>query len=69
MVGAKHRLRPRTAQTKLAVPLGTRWVLERTNSWLSNFGQLCRNNDHHIGRRLVALARTVALIIAIKLIR
>lgn len=27
-----------TADGKLPVPLGMRWPIERTNSWLSNFG-------------------------------
>jgi hypothetical protein len=26
-------------------PMGMRWPVERTNSWLSNFGQLRRNTD------------------------
>ena len=29
--------------TKLPTPLGMRWTVERTNSWLSNYGQLRRN--------------------------
>ena len=29
-----------TAAAKKLVPLGMRWPVERTNSWLSNFGQL-----------------------------
>ena len=33
------------AQTATPVPLGQRWAIERTNSWLSNFGQLRRNTD------------------------
>ena len=32
-----------TAEMKLPVPLGMRWPIERTNSWLSNFGQMRRN--------------------------
>lgn len=36
---AGRRRRPRT------VPLGLRWSVERTNSWLSNFGQLRRSTD------------------------
>jgi hypothetical protein len=34
------------------VPLGMRWPVERTNSWLSNFGQLRRNTDRFVHRRL-----------------
>ena len=43
-----------------------RWTVERTNSWLSNYGQLRRNTDRRIQHRLTQLA--VVLIIAIKLI-
>jgi len=58
-----------TAETKLAVPLGMRWPIERTNSWLSNFGQLRRNTDRHTHHRLAQLALAIALIITIKLIK
>ncbi|WP_419923422.1 hypothetical protein [Candidatus Poriferisodalis sp.] len=49
-------------------PLGLRWRVERTNSWLSNYGQLRRNTDRNPEHRLAQLALAVALIIAIKLI-
>ena len=52
----------------LAVPLGMRWKVERTNSWLSNYGQLRRNTDRKPRHRLAQLALAVALIITIKLI-
>ena len=32
--------------------LGLRWAVERTNSWLSNFGQLRRNTDRRAVHRL-----------------
>ena len=51
------------------VPLGMRWPVERTNSWLSNFGQLRRNTDRFIPHRLAQLALAVALIIAVKLVK
>src|SRR5438128_6363436 len=38
-----HPLARGTATGKKLVPLGMRWPIERTNSWLSNFGQLRRN--------------------------
>jgi hypothetical protein len=44
-----------------------RWPVERTNSWLSNFGQLRRNTDRRILQRLGQFALAVALIIVIKL--
>jgi len=50
------------------VPLGLRWPVERTNSWLSNFGQLRRNTDRRIMHRLAQLALAVAFIITVKLV-
>ncbi len=29
-------------------PMGLRWPVERTNSWLSNYGQLRRNTDRNL---------------------
>ena len=49
-------------------PLGLRWVVERTNSWLSNYGQIRRNTDRKPEHRLAQLALAVTLIIVIKLI-
>jgi len=57
-----------TAEGKLPVPLGMRWPIERTNSWLSNYGQLRRNTDRRIELRLAQLALAIALILTIKLI-
>ena len=51
-----------------AVPLGLRWTVERTNSWLSNYGQLRRNTDRRPEHRLAQLALAVTLIITVKLI-
>jgi transposase len=59
---------PGTATGRLAVPLGMRWPIERTNSWLSNFGQLRRNTDRRTHHRLAQLALAVVLLIAAKLI-
>ena len=54
------RLRPRgTATAKQLVPLGLRWPIERTNSWLSNFGQLRRNTDRRNIHRLAQLALAI----------
>ena len=64
------RRRPRgTAASNTAVPLGMRWAIERTNSWLSNFGQLRRNTDRKPRHRLAQLALAIALIITVKLIK
>ena len=61
------RKRPHgTATAKTTTPLGMRWPVERTNSWLSNFGQLRRNTDRCPQHRLARLA--LALLICAKLI-
>jgi hypothetical protein len=57
-----------TAKAKKTVPLGLRWPIERSNSWLSNFGQLRRNTDRSSVHRLAQLALAVALLLAAKLI-
>ena len=48
--------------------LGWRWIVERTNSWLSNHGQLRRNTDRrtdsrHAAPRLAATILTTAKLI------
>lgn len=55
-------------KVKKHVPLGMRWPIERTNSWLSNFGQLRRNTDRQARHRLAQLALAVTLLITAKLI-
>ena len=45
-----------TAVGKRRLPLGMRWPIERSNSWLSNFGQLRRNTDRFVAHRLAQLA-------------
>lgn len=57
-----------TADAKKLVPLGLRWPIERTNSWLSNFGQLRRNTDRFVIHRLAQLALAVVLLLTAKLI-
>lgn len=59
---------PGQGATKLPTPLGMRWTVERTNSWLSNYGQLRRNTDRYTHHRLAQLALAITLIITIKLI-
>jgi transposase len=64
------RCRPRgRARRTRAVPLGLRWPVERTNSWLTNFGQLRRNTDRHPDHRSAALELAIALIITVKLVK
>ncbi len=56
--------RPRgTAQSKQNQPMGLRWPVERTNSWLSNYGQLRRNTDRKPAHRLAQLALAVIFLI------
>jgi transposase len=62
--GPKH-----TRLKKRPVVLGQRWPIERTNSWLSNFGQLRRSTDRLSAHRAAALALAVVLIITIKLVK
>ena len=68
VICAKKRPRGQGNHTKLPTPLGMRWTVERTNSWLSNYGQLRRNTDRRTKHRLAQLALAIALIITIKLI-
>jgi transposase len=49
-------------------PMGLRWPVERTNSWLSNFGQMRRNTDRKPGHRLAQLALAIAMLLTAKLI-
>lgn len=64
---AKKRKRG-TAAAKINRPMGLRWPVERTNSWLSNFGQLRRNTDRKVVHRLAQLALAVAFLLTAKLI-
>jgi len=71
LVAGRQRRASRTTGTKrgtLRVPLGMRWPVERTNSWLSNYGGLRRNTDRKIAHRLAQLALAVTFLITAKLI-
>jgi hypothetical protein len=57
-----------TARVKKPLPLGMRWPVERTNSWLSNFGQLRRNTDRRVTHRLAQLALAIVVLLTAKLI-
>jgi hypothetical protein len=50
-------------------PMGLRWPVERTNSWLSNFGQLRRNTDRFSAHRMAQFALAVAPFITVKLVK
>ena len=68
VICAKKRPRGQANHTKLPTPLGMRWTVERTNSWLSNYGQLRRNTDRRTHHRLAQIALAIVFIITIKLI-
>ena len=48
--------------------LGLRWIVESTNSWLSNYGQLRRNTDRKPDCRHAALCLATTILITAKLI-
>jgi len=56
-------------QSNRRVGLGQRWPVERTNSWLSNYGQLRRNTDRFITHRLAQLALAITLLLTVKLVK
>ncbi|HZT65551.1 MAG TPA: IS5 family transposase [Acidimicrobiales bacterium] len=59
---------PKARQPAKRVPLGKRWAIERTNSWLSNYGQLRRNTDRKTIHRAAQLAFVVAILLIVKLL-
>ena len=69
VVRAPKRARDTARRRPKTVPLGMRWTIERTNSWLSNFGQLRRSTDRNTTARLGQFALAVALIITVKLFK
>lgn len=64
---AKKRKRGSKEQKK-DQPMGMRWPVERTNSWLSNFGQLRRNTDRKVEHRLAQFCLAVVCLLTAKLI-
>lgn len=60
------RNQPNTGRTKRS-PLKRRWIVERTNAWLTNFGQLRRNTDRKTSHRHDALNLAATILIAYKL--
>jgi transposase len=50
------------------VRLGLRWIVEATNSWWSNYGQLRRNTDRRTRHRHAALCFATTILIVGKLI-
>ena len=48
--------------------LGLRWVVEATNTWWSNYGQLRRNTDRRTRHRHAALCLATTILIVGKLL-
>jgi hypothetical protein len=48
--------------------LGLRWIVEATNSWLSNYGQLRRNTDRKSRHRHAALCLATTVLIVGRLL-
>ena len=65
---AKKRSPGSTQAPKKNLPMGLRWPVERTNSWLSNYGQLRRNTDRKPEHRLAQFALAIAVLLTAKLI-
>jgi transposase len=68
VVSSVRRDRTPVRRPRRRVPLGRRWVVERTNSWLSNYGQLRRNTDRKVAHRHAALAFVIAILLIAKLL-
>jgi hypothetical protein len=71
VITAKKRkpLSPTKKAAKQPVPMGMRWPVERTNSWMSNFGQLRRNTDRFVHHRIDQINLAIAAVITIKLFK
>ena len=65
---ARKRRRGQPTPSGQPLRLGLRWAVERTNSWLSNYGQLRRNTDRSTVHRLAQLALAITLLLTAKLI-
>ena len=50
------------------ITLGLRWIVEATNSWLSNYGRLRRNTDRKMRHRHAATCLAVTALIVGKLL-
>ena len=69
-IPSKRRVKKKRADRRAPhVSLGLRWPIERSNSWLTNFGQLRRSTDRKMVHRELALDVAVALIIIVKLVK
>jgi len=66
---SKKRKRGTTGGTKKNEPMGVRWPVERTNSWLSNLKQLRHNTDQKTSHRLAHLAPAIVSLLTAKLMQ
>lgn len=66
-INAIPRNQPGHGRVQL-VGFGRRWVIERTHSWFTNYGQLANNTDRRTEHRHAALCLATALLIAARLI-
>ena len=57
-----------SGEPKPPVRFGLRWIVESTNSWLSNYGQLRRSTDRKTIHRHAHLCLATAIIITTRLI-
>jgi transposase len=57
------------SKEKKAIEFGKRWLVERTHSWLSNFGQMRRNTDRFTRHRHAQLSFAIAMIMFVKLFK
>lgn len=67
-VNIQQRIPRNPGEPKPPMRLGLRWVVEGTNSWLSNYGQLRRNTDRRTRHRHAQLCLVATLLITAKLI-
>ncbi len=64
----KRRQRGEPKIIKKGLTLGLRWVVEGSNSWLSNYGQMRRNTDRRTHHRHAQLCLVIALLVTARLI-
>jgi transposase len=58
----------KTPGKKQPMNLGLRWIVEATNSWWSNYGQLRRNTDRRTRHRHAALCLATTILITSRLL-
>jgi transposase len=68
VIAEKRKRRSKRPRKAVRQHPGPRWVVERTNSWISNYGQMRRNTDRRTIHRLAQLHFVCVLLITIKLI-